>query len=58
MSEFTTIRELKAENARLRGIIDCGCNAIRDALAVSGGDFRRIEAVQRRMRREMENSDE
>ena len=34
-------------------LIDCGCSAIRDAMAVSGGDLKRIDAVQRRMRREM-----
>jgi len=45
--------ETLTENERLRDIIDCGCNAIRDAVAVSGGDLNRIDAMQRRMRREM-----
>jgi len=49
--------ELEAEIQRLRNIIDCGCNAIRDAVAVSGGDLNRINAMQRRMRREMEAHD-
>ena len=41
------------EIERLRDVIDCGTNAIRDALAVSGGDLERIAAMQRRMRHEM-----
>ncbi len=43
----------EVEIQRLRGVIDCGCNAIHDAVAVSGGDIERIDAIQRRMRREM-----
>ncbi len=46
------------EIERLRAVIDCGCNAIRDAIAVSGGDLERIDAVQRRMRREMTMGDD
>jgi hypothetical protein len=46
-------RLVTEEELRLRDIIDRGCNAIHDAVAVSGGDLKRIDAVQRRMRREM-----
>ncbi len=45
-------RESEAEIKRLRDVINCGCNAVHDAIAVSGGDLRRINAVQRRMREE------
>lgn len=47
------IQLYQGEIGRLRDVIDCGCNAIHDAVAVSGGDLVRIDAMQRRMRREM-----
>ncbi len=46
-------KEAADEIGRLRDVIDCGCNAIRDAVALGGGDIKRIDAMQRRMRREM-----
>jgi len=53
-SQFPYYDEIMlAEIERLRGIIDRGCNAIADAVNVSGGDKKRINAVQRRMRKEM-----
>ena len=45
--------EAADEIERLRGVIDCGCNAIRDAVVFGGGDIKRIDAAQRRMRREI-----
>ncbi len=41
------------EIKRLRHVIHCGCNAVHDAIAFGGGDIKRIDAVQRRMRYEM-----
>jgi len=41
------------EIERLRGVIDCGTNAIRGVIVRGGGDLERIDAMQRRMRREM-----
>ncbi len=46
------VRLLVMETERLRDVIDCGCNAIHDAVGMGGGDLKRIDAVQRRMRRE------
>ncbi len=37
---------------QLKDIIDCGTNAIRDAIALGGGDLVRINAIQKRMRQE------
>ena len=53
----TTLGKALYEIERLRGVIDCGCNAIRDAVALGGSDIKRIDAVQRRMRREMSVGD-
>lgn len=46
---------LAREVVRLRNVIECGCNAIQDSISMSGerGDLVRINAIQRRMRREM-----
>lgn len=41
------------EIERLRDIIDCGCNAITDALNLGGPDLVRVGAMVRRMRSEM-----
>lgn len=52
----SVIADQEKEIERLRGVIDCGCNAIRDAIDTGGefphGDIRRIMALQRRMQRE------
>ncbi|KKN17937.1 hypothetical protein LCGC14_0960830 [marine sediment metagenome] len=45
--------EATNEIKRLRDVIDCGCNAIHDAVGMGGGDLVRIDAMQRRMRREI-----
>ncbi len=50
---FKEVTEQDAEIERLCNIIDCGCNAIHDAVVVSGGDLKRIDAIQSRMRLEM-----
>ncbi len=51
--DLASKEELNAEIERLRDVIDCGCDAIRDAIACGRGDLSRIDAMQRRMRREM-----
>lgn len=48
-----TLRNAATEIERLRNVIDCGTNAIRDAIALGGGDISRINSMQRRMRKEM-----
>ena len=41
-----------AEIERLRDVIDCGCNAITDAVNLGGPDLIRVKAMVRRMRKE------
>ena len=48
-----TEKEMEQEIKRLRDVIDCGCNAILDAVRLGGPDIPRVEAMLRRMRREM-----
>lgn len=44
----------RAEAERLRDVIDCGTNAITDALQLCRPDIERVRAMVRRMRRERE----
>lgn len=46
------IRELRAENKRLRDVIDCACNALTDSVKCSGNDAETNMHWVRKLRRD------